>query len=76
MRAKDDSDWYGASARDTSRARAAGLLTRPPQQTLPTRSFGSCHLHNRARTAPASPTRKNKTCSTPSHSSIADPLAG
>ena len=34
MRAKDDSDWYGASARDTSRARAAGLLTRPPQQTL------------------------------------------
>jgi nucleoside-diphosphate-sugar epimerase len=30
----DDSDWYGASARDTSRARAAGLLTRPLQQTL------------------------------------------
>jgi nucleoside-diphosphate-sugar epimerase len=30
----DDSDWYGVSALDTSRARAAGLLTRPPQQTL------------------------------------------
>jgi 2'-hydroxyisoflavone reductase len=30
----DDSDWYGASARDTSRARAAGLLTSPLQQTL------------------------------------------
>ena len=30
----DDSEWYGASARDTSRARAAGLLNRPLQQTL------------------------------------------
>jgi 2'-hydroxyisoflavone reductase len=30
----DDPDWYGMNARDTSRARAAGLVTRPLEQTL------------------------------------------
>lgn len=30
----DDVDWYGMNARDTSRARGAGLLTRPLEDTL------------------------------------------
>lgn len=30
----DDPDWYGMNARNTSRARAAGLVTRPLEQTL------------------------------------------
>lgn len=30
----DDADWHGMSARNTSRARAAGLVTRPLEQTL------------------------------------------
>ena len=30
----DEADWYGMNARDTSRARAAGLLTRPLEETL------------------------------------------
>lgn len=30
----DDPDWYGMSARSTDRARAAGLLTRPLEDTL------------------------------------------
>jgi len=30
----DDPGWYGMNARDTSRARAAGLVTRPLEQTL------------------------------------------
>jgi len=30
----DDPDWYGMNARDTTRARAASLVTRPLEQTL------------------------------------------
>ncbi len=30
----DDPDWYGMNARDTTLARAAGLVTRPLEQTL------------------------------------------
>ena len=30
----DDPDWYGMNARNTTRARAAGLVTRPLEQTL------------------------------------------
>ncbi len=30
----DDRDWYGMNARDTARARAVGLVTRPLEQTL------------------------------------------
>ena len=30
----DDPDWYGVNARDTTRARASGLVTRPLEQTL------------------------------------------
>lgn len=30
----DDPDWYGMNARSTERARAAGLVTRPLQDTL------------------------------------------
>jgi len=30
----DDREWYGMNARDNTRARAAGLVTRPLEQTL------------------------------------------
>jgi len=30
----DDAAWYGMNAPDTSRARAAGLVSRPLEQTL------------------------------------------
>lgn len=30
----DDPDWFGMNARSTARARAAGLMTRPPAETL------------------------------------------
>lgn len=62
----DVPDRYGMNARDTSSARAAGLVTRPLDQTLTDTLAWELAPQNPGRTAPASPTKRNGVCSTPS----------
>lgn len=59
----DDPHWYGMNARDTTRARAAGLVTRPLEQTLTNTLAWELARTEPGPQVPALPTKRNAACS-------------
>ena len=69
----DDAEWRGFATMDTSRARAAGLVTRPLEETLrDTLAFEEARTVPRA---PGSPTTTSGGCRRPCSAGEAAPPA-